>query len=649
MRSTVAVVTVCLLGAACANRPESIHASYVSHEKFAHLDCPALDAKMRATRVSLAQYSQIQNSKADQDAIGVFLFGVPFSKLSGDVEGEVARLKGEVEAIETASIKKQCSTQTAGTMVNPSGEAVSAAAPVAAVAPAAAESAVPAVTTPNSWVRISDPDELRMAYSDTTIRGRLYGRNTADGTPYVGKFRSDGTGVVTFKGKDYPRAWEIRGIDTVCSRSSGAWDCYQLKRNSTNPNVYSGKHVSRDLWVEFTVERQPGNVGRAIAAPTGGQVAGGAVVSAAAAAPASTERIGSPVVNPSAWVRIEDPDELRSIYSDTTIRGRLYGRNTADGTPYVGKFRSDGSAVVTFRGTDYPRTWEIRGIDTACSRSSGDWDCYQIQRSTTNPDTYSGKHIARDLRIEFTVERPASARGPVAAAPAAATGVVGAIATAASPGPSALASSAPVAARQGTAIDGPLPGAGATWKYDFVDKYYPRNSTRFSVRVVRTAGDVVEEVLSAEGGTADPKIRTVLLRELRIQNYRPTQNCVVLEFAPYMAVEFGQQVPVPPNPISGYLGADGKDAGWRIRILRQGWERITVPAGTYRALRVALRGEQMNKQFRWGETGQFDLVVWYAPAVKRVVKVEHKSWTMGNPPQQHGNEVIELISYQPPS
>ena len=255
MRRTTAVVAVFLLVAACANRPESIQASYVSHEEFAHLDCPALDAKMRATRVSLARYSQIQNSKADQDAVGVFLFGVPFSKMSGDVEGEVARLKGEVEAIETASINKQCPTQTAGTMVNPAGNAASAAAPLAAAAPASIERAETAVTTPNSWVRIVDPDELRSVYSDTTIRGRLYGRNTADGTPYVGKYRSDGTALVTFKGRDYQRTWEIRDIDTACSRGSGQWDCYQLKRNSTNPNVYYGKNVSRDLWVEFTVER----------------------------------------------------------------------------------------------------------------------------------------------------------------------------------------------------------------------------------------------------------------------------------------------------------------------------------------------------------------------------------------------------------
>ena len=34
------------------------------------------------------------------------MLGIPFSKLSGDVEGDVAQLKGE--AIEAAQIKKSC-------------------------------------------------------------------------------------------------------------------------------------------------------------------------------------------------------------------------------------------------------------------------------------------------------------------------------------------------------------------------------------------------------------------------------------------------------------------------------------------------------------------------------------------------------------
>ena len=63
---------------------------------------------MTDTRSELDKFSKLQDEKATGDAVGVFLLGIPFSKLSGDHEGDVARLKGEVEAIETAQIKNKC-------------------------------------------------------------------------------------------------------------------------------------------------------------------------------------------------------------------------------------------------------------------------------------------------------------------------------------------------------------------------------------------------------------------------------------------------------------------------------------------------------------------------------------------------------------
>lgn len=92
----------------CANRPETIRASFVSHEKYADLNCTELAATMASTRAELDKFSKLQDSKANSDAVGVFLLGVPFSKLSGDHEADVARLKGTVEAIETAQVKAKC-------------------------------------------------------------------------------------------------------------------------------------------------------------------------------------------------------------------------------------------------------------------------------------------------------------------------------------------------------------------------------------------------------------------------------------------------------------------------------------------------------------------------------------------------------------
>lgn len=108
IRAGLLACTAVALLAACANRPESIRASHVSFEKFMDQECTGLITKMADARSNLAKFSEMQNSKANGDAVGVFLLGIPFSKLSGDHEADVAKWKGEIEAIETAQIKKKC-------------------------------------------------------------------------------------------------------------------------------------------------------------------------------------------------------------------------------------------------------------------------------------------------------------------------------------------------------------------------------------------------------------------------------------------------------------------------------------------------------------------------------------------------------------
>ena len=95
---------------ACATRPESISASFVSHEKYMGKDCTQLSTVMGDARAKLAEVSAAQNTKANIDAATVFIALIPASKLTGDRAGEVAQWKGEVEAISTAQIKRNCKT-----------------------------------------------------------------------------------------------------------------------------------------------------------------------------------------------------------------------------------------------------------------------------------------------------------------------------------------------------------------------------------------------------------------------------------------------------------------------------------------------------------------------------------------------------------
>lgn len=80
----------------------------MAHEKYMDVECDKLGTTLSGARASLTKVSELQNNKANGDAVGVFLLGIPFSKLSGDHEADVAKWKGEIEAIDTVQIRKKC-------------------------------------------------------------------------------------------------------------------------------------------------------------------------------------------------------------------------------------------------------------------------------------------------------------------------------------------------------------------------------------------------------------------------------------------------------------------------------------------------------------------------------------------------------------
>jgi hypothetical protein len=104
-------ISIALL-AACATRPESISASFVSHEKYSGRDCTQLNMDMSNARAEVQKFSSMQDTKANIDAATVFFVLVPASKLSGDHAGDVAKWKGEVEAVDTAMTKAGCKKST---------------------------------------------------------------------------------------------------------------------------------------------------------------------------------------------------------------------------------------------------------------------------------------------------------------------------------------------------------------------------------------------------------------------------------------------------------------------------------------------------------------------------------------------------------
>jgi hypothetical protein len=103
----LAAMAAALVG--CAKSPESIAPSYVSDITYRPVSCADLAVESARIQQALARASTQQEQARGNDTVGVILLGLPVSSLSGDnVAPEIARLKGELEAIHRVSLQKKC-------------------------------------------------------------------------------------------------------------------------------------------------------------------------------------------------------------------------------------------------------------------------------------------------------------------------------------------------------------------------------------------------------------------------------------------------------------------------------------------------------------------------------------------------------------
>ena len=101
----IAVIALFLL-ADCAPHASEIPPSPISDARYDRWSCKKLQKEKDFVDESLARVSADQDNAADHDALMVFLIGVPTS--GGGVRGEVARLKGEQNALHQALLDRDC-------------------------------------------------------------------------------------------------------------------------------------------------------------------------------------------------------------------------------------------------------------------------------------------------------------------------------------------------------------------------------------------------------------------------------------------------------------------------------------------------------------------------------------------------------------
>ncbi len=111
--ATLFAATALPLLAGCSTPPDKISASYVSPMQYADHSCSQLEAEMGRVQRRLVQVTGAQQKHADNDAVamgvGLVIFWPALFFLAGDDQKEeLARLKGEYEALQQAAIRQDC-------------------------------------------------------------------------------------------------------------------------------------------------------------------------------------------------------------------------------------------------------------------------------------------------------------------------------------------------------------------------------------------------------------------------------------------------------------------------------------------------------------------------------------------------------------
>lgn len=117
LHTTLAAICVASMLAGCATAPKDIAPAYVSPVLYQNLSCDQLRAEAQAVsaRAAAAQGAQEQQRGRDTAmvAVSAIVFWPAAFFVSGDgaQAAEVARLKGEMQAIEQVNRAKNCGIQ----------------------------------------------------------------------------------------------------------------------------------------------------------------------------------------------------------------------------------------------------------------------------------------------------------------------------------------------------------------------------------------------------------------------------------------------------------------------------------------------------------------------------------------------------------
>jgi hypothetical protein len=180
-----------------------------------------------------------------------------------------------------------------------------------------------------------------------------------------------------------------------------------------------------------------------------------------------------------------------------------------------------------------------------------------------------------------------------------------------------------------------MPRVGDTWRYRVQDQF--RLGDLFLT--ARVDGVTAEGVAETWTTTSDAKLRTTLASFGPGFHALPAWTLTPPEFSPYLlaagGLRPGQALPEQSRRV--------EQAMVPLRARVEGDEDVTVGAGRFRAVKLVLTGRAAARGAARGGPVTSEVVVWYAPQVRRMVKTV-VSTRVGS--ELRESTTFELVEYR---
>jgi uncharacterized caspase-like protein len=171
----------------------------------------------------------------------------------------------------------------------------------------------------------------------------------------------------------------------------------------------------------------------------------------------------------------------------------------------------------------------------------------------------------------------------------------------------------------GGRIERPDIRVGDKWKYQITDSYTGERKI-VSFEVVR----VNENYIYTQSEPTPYAVTDLASSEGTIDVW--DRNWNLLRKGDFEYDPFYPSLRFPIEAGSSWSGAVIFDLGSGVRMnhdLRaqvNGWERVTVPAGSFDAVKITLRGDYQVRKSGQKGTGAVNDTIWYAPAIRQIIR-----------------------------